>query len=424
MLSINAGIIQDYFSLNSNFFEKTWVYNRKTIVVEFNFHGNKIAFDLNEEGEFVTIDLIFRKADNIELNGLNCICIAPNKYRFNDRIKLNDVFDFINNNCKKIELLFNELFEYDVSIIIPTYNREEFILDCLNSVANLNLDGIKLEVIVIDDFSNDNTVNIVENFGKKNPIKLFKRTYNSGGASIPRNEGIRLAKGKYIFFLDSDDDIHKDLIKDTWNIAELYNKDIVIIKLESIQGRRSIGSQGVFDLGTVIATDFFDNKIFNNQESIKLINRKFLIDNRIYFDAKYKKWEDLVFVSQMYSLTSKISICAKHSYYYIRDHDGLHLSNSSISTNDAIMVYLDCLKFYMVNSDIKKYSCFINRVINILRRYMKWSVSLENKRKFFNIMSNTIIESFLDLKYIESIYHKDLLFLLSQDFYKFYTLHS
>lgn len=424
MLGSSAGCIHDYYSVNSVFYEKTWIYNGEIIVVEFNFHGNSIALDLKEDNGLITVDLVLRKTISIDLDGLNCFPVTSKKYRFNDSVKPTDIFNFLDKICKKLKVIFNDAFEYDVSIIIPTYNREAYILECLNSVENLNLAGIRLEVIIIDDFSSDNTVRIVEEFSKNKPIKIFKRSYNSGGASIPRNDGIRLAKGKYIFFLDSDDYIHCDLIKDTWNLAEAYNKDVVIVKLESVQGKRGVGSQGVFDFGTIVNTDFFENKIFNNQESIKLICRKFLIDNRIYFDAKYKKWEDLVFVSQMYSLTSRIAICANHSYYFIRDHENSHLSNSSISTNDAIMVYIDCLKFYMINSDGKKYSCFVNRIINILRRYMKWGVSYENKRKFFNSMSNTLIESLLDLQYIESFYQQDLLLLLSGKFSNFYDLHA
>lgn len=91
-----------------------------------------------------------------------------------------------------------------VSIIIPTYNRENYILDCIHSVLNQKCDA-ELEIIIVDDGSTDNTLEKLNSF--KDKIVLSKKSSDSNeqGASYARNRGISLATGDYITFLDSDD---------------------------------------------------------------------------------------------------------------------------------------------------------------------------------------------------------------------------
>lgn len=88
-----------------------------------------------------------------------------------------------------------------VSVIIPVHNSEKYILECINSVINQTYKN--LEIIIIDDKSTDNSVNIIKNIKDKR-IKLIELSINSG-AAIARNKGIEASTGDYICFLDSDD---------------------------------------------------------------------------------------------------------------------------------------------------------------------------------------------------------------------------
>ena len=90
------------------------------------------------------------------------------------------------------------------SIIIPSYNRGEKLIQTIESIENNTLDKKEFEIIIIDDFSTDNTQEIIKNLIKKYPdIKTAKNKKNSGPA-ISRNNGIKLAKGNFIFFTDDD----------------------------------------------------------------------------------------------------------------------------------------------------------------------------------------------------------------------------
>ena len=89
-----------------------------------------------------------------------------------------------------------------VSVIIPVYNVEEYIEKCIDSV--LRQDYKNIEVICVDDGSDDSTVNIIMNYVNKNRrVKLYKQDHKNAGAA--RNLGLRFAKGKYVHFLDGDD---------------------------------------------------------------------------------------------------------------------------------------------------------------------------------------------------------------------------
>ena len=95
-------------------------------------------------------------------------------------------------------------------MIIPTYNAELYIQNCLQSVMNQTYKNI--EIIVIDDCSEDNTKLYIKSLNDKS-IKMLQTKKNSGGPAVPRNLGISKAKGKYIAFLDDDDSWEKNKLE-------------------------------------------------------------------------------------------------------------------------------------------------------------------------------------------------------------------
>lgn len=123
-----------------------------------------------------------------------------------------------------------------ISIIIPVYNVEAYVEECLSSVVSQQCKEI--ECILIDDCSKDNSLAVVENFIKNTgarhvDFKIIKKLKNEG-LSAARNTGLRLAAGDYIFFLDSDDTLFPDCLTKMLALAEKYAyPEIVIGKLSS-----------------------------------------------------------------------------------------------------------------------------------------------------------------------------------------------
>ena len=97
-----------------------------------------------------------------------------------------------------------------VSVIIPVYNREEYIEECLNSVLSQSYENF--EIIIIDDGSDDRSFEICERFAENDErVKLFKGEHK--GVSAARNKALDIANGDYVIFVDSDDVIHPELLK-------------------------------------------------------------------------------------------------------------------------------------------------------------------------------------------------------------------
>ena len=98
------------------------------------------------------------------------------------------------------------------SVIIPTFNQSNFLSRALDSVVNQNFNNF--EIIVIDNFSSDNTKKIVKSFKKK---IIYKRIENKGIIAKSRNVGIQISKGKWLAFLDSDDLWSKNKLQEIYN---------------------------------------------------------------------------------------------------------------------------------------------------------------------------------------------------------------
>ena len=117
--------------------------------------------------------------------------------------------------------------EPKISIVIPMYNAEKFIRQCLISVLASKFKDY--EVLVVDDCSTDNSVaevkKLAANFDGR--LKILSTEKNSGGAGVPRNVGIKNAAGKYVTFVDNDDMILPDALKNFFDIAEFYSADVV-----------------------------------------------------------------------------------------------------------------------------------------------------------------------------------------------------
>src|SRR5690625_1653273 len=111
-----------------------------------------------------------------------------------------------------------------ISVIIPVYNVENYLVECMKSVVNQTYENI--EIIAIDDGSTDNSLKILEDFALRNDNLTIVSQENSG-QSVARNKGIKKAQGKYIYFLDSDDYILPQTFEQLINTLEENKLDLI-----------------------------------------------------------------------------------------------------------------------------------------------------------------------------------------------------
>lgn len=114
-----------------------------------------------------------------------------------------------------------------VSVIVPVYNIEEYICECLDSIVKQSYDN--LEIIVIDDGSTDDSLKLCVKYQKKYSDKVLVFHNENGGLSAARNYGIKKATGEYITFVDGDDTMEVDAIKEMVKCLKKYNADVATI---------------------------------------------------------------------------------------------------------------------------------------------------------------------------------------------------
>ena len=115
--------------------------------------------------------------------------------------------------------------EIKVSVILPVYNVEKYIRQCLDSIVNQTLKDI--QIICVDDGSTDSSPEIIEEYARKDS-RVIAIHQENGGAGAARNNGLRHAAGKYLSFLDSDDFFELNMLEEAYNCAEQYGADFVV----------------------------------------------------------------------------------------------------------------------------------------------------------------------------------------------------
>ena len=205
-----------------------------------------------------------------------------------------------------------------VSIIIPVYNSDKYILNCLNSLKYQSYSNI--EVIIVNDGSNDATLEICQKFlSSDNRFSLLSIQHR--GVSYARNFGINVSKGKYIIFIDSDDFVSENYV---WTLVESikkYNTDLVcadyyIVDDSSIRKDCIEKKPEIFDNITAInllhKEDFFRGYLWN-----KIFIKEIIVNNNLYFDTDIKIWEDMLFCLEYMLCIKKVVYIRKKIYYYV-----------------------------------------------------------------------------------------------------------
>ena len=185
-----------------------------------------------------------------------------------------------------------------VSVIIPLYNAEKFIGECLDSLLAQTFQDF--EVIVVDDCSTDNSLAIVESYAEKfsGRLKISRMKKNSGSAPAPRNKGFNFSCGEYVFFIDPDDFLTPTALEEFYTLAKKYDADVVYTEKyyakesDSSEIRESHWQKGGFVDAPTLESDNLEERVqgivrekYSLEPWNNLIKRKFIVENEISFPA-------------------------------------------------------------------------------------------------------------------------------------------
>lgn len=232
-----------------------------------------------------------------------------------------------------------------LSIIVPVYNKEMFLKECVESIGNLEISKDKIEALFIDDLSTDNSYEILKEYEKQNDfVKVIQLDVNSGSPSKPRNVGIKEAKGEYVTFLDADDWLDskgmpilinqvKENGSDVGFGHSIKHDDKSITKLARFTSFKVDNNLIPYEI----------NKIFRAVGPPgKILKRSIIIDNNIEF--KHMKYgEDKLFFIEAISKCKTASMNDVQVYHVNR-----------YSENDSLVKQTDIIEKSYLNLDVLK----------------------------------------------------------------------
>ena len=292
-----------------------------------------------------------------------------------------------------------------ISIIIPVYNAEKYLSQCLKSIIEQSYNN--LEIILINDGSTDDSKNICDKIASKDKRIIVIHKEN-GGISSARNKGLDIAKGEYIAFCDDDDIIHTNMIELLYKNLVHSDADLAMCNTLSIHPNQNIPSINIqqyntqrlsnYELLHLIFKSATDDPMHLNSNCIwnKLYKKKYL--NNLRF--KDKGFEDTYFSTLVYcNISSCIYIKAPLYYWFVRNSSKSH---QKFDERNYLSIFTHCnnlvnLKHFNIPEEIQA-SCILR-----LYKTMLYATLNSKNTSFHNKVRRAC-------KYLNNMHYKSLLF--------------
>ena len=298
-----------------------------------------------------------------------------------------------------------------LSVIVPIYNVEDYLLECLDSI-NESIRNIDAEVLLIDDGSMDGSSDIAVDYSKEHAPFIYYRKEN-GGLSDARNYGAKRAGGEFIAFADSDDIVMPDAYENMIRSAEFNQVDLVTMNAARITGKKvwksTLHNRIFNDLGNLVThISACENLLYDTTAWNKLIRRSFWEANRFQYPVGFK-FEDMLVSLKMHWRASKVSMVREVGYLW-REREGGNLSITQ--RNDSIDNLRNRLEMHEVlydfvdqeidDDDFRRLLTY--KVLNFdLMIFMRITPALEidKQKEYFKEL-----RSFVDKYYDSSLEHR------------------
>lgn len=227
-----------------------------------------------------------------------------------------------------------------LSIVIPSYNVDHKLHACLESLDDLHAELVSIEVIFVDDVSTDETYSTLLDFAASRPwVRVYQLPSNSGSPSAPRNRGMDLAKGKYVWFQDSDDSILTEGAKNAVTVAEQNDYDIVrgpLIRFDN-SGRKLMNSLEDWSNEWDLRRKRVEITRRQTANIMGPIRRRLLESTGTRWNEKVRLGEDILFFSSLLLSTDNIGYSDSPLFWYdARRVGGRSSSTQRYSNRDLV----------------------------------------------------------------------------------------
>ena len=290
----------------------------------------------------------------------------------------------------------NDIFKIKFSIIIPHYNNIKDLKICLSNIYNQDISKDLYEVIVVDDCSLQNPEPQLKKYISKYNNFNFAKLLKNSGPGIARNQGIKLANGEYIVFVDSDDILNVHALKILLNLTKKGYETITFNysykNINRIYLKKERKDQNILNINKPLFIKKFIGMNYNNSVIFTIFKRSLLSENNIKFPKGIH--EDIPFIFQIYYFSNYIyfedkvlyikknrrdSIVNTYSYQRIKDY-----FNSWIITK-KIIVKLKGVKYYKKNIELSFTSGFFGFLSIIIMQNIQFNNHNNIKRLIYYI---------------------------------------
>ena len=200
-----------------------------------------------------------------------------------------------------------------ISIVVPVYNIEEYVGECLDSMVHQDLAPERYEVICINDGSTDGSAAVLDEYAKKYPqIKVYYK--ENGGLSSARNLGIEKSTGRYVWFVDGDDCIKENCLGFFAESVEKYNPDTILFNFR-------MGDKSLLDYDGFNPVKLVDKMECNTSVCFSIKRLSIIKEQELFFDCNLKCAEDSIYEVQYHAYSNLKELLIDNYLYYYRQRE-------------------------------------------------------------------------------------------------------
>ncbi len=276
-----------------------------------------------------------------------------------------------------------------LSIIVPVYNAEKYLNDCIESIIGQTYSDF--EVILVDDGSKDNSNEICLNAVKNNE-KIHLIVQENKGVSSARNSGLNAAQGEYVSFIDADDIIHPQYYEKL--ITAINDKCVDLVATSYTRSQTQLGINNkpektqLFDQ-TELLEDLFSRPGKLVASSCNKVFKRELIGNIRFIDGLHF-WEDLNFLMRLYSEKETIKACylPENLYYYRENTDSVTMNKKNFIIQNEL--YQEFFYKYLRNNKPEYVSNSLYFYLDSLLVMLRKNRQVNNLQNIFTIKKSII----------------------------------
>lgn len=217
-------------------------------------------------------------------------------------------------------------YKYKVTMIVPIYNMQNFLAECLDSLAEQTIEQGQMEVLLIDDGSVDDSMTIMKKYAEKYPyMKIFHK--ENEGLSMTRNYGIARAQGKYIMYIDADDTISPETVKSVAKFFDEHYDEVDLVTYKEIPIKNGMPVKPHFRYNTLHHSGVYDlselQNAFITQTRVNICVKNKGKQNILFDTNREFRHEDQKYCTQILQEKMKIGYCNKGMYYYLHQPESI-----------------------------------------------------------------------------------------------------